>query len=82
MWPALEGKQLSVVAQAFLDYLLEGSHMLVENSYPALAPLPMRAPFKQVVGKAAKGSKKSGKVLCQKPLKCLKQNHLHYGRCK
>ena len=60
---SLGGKQLSVVAQAFLDYLLEESHMLVEKFLPGISPAPDAGTSKQVVGKAAKGSKKSGKVL-------------------
>jgi DNA-binding transcriptional LysR family regulator len=42
----LAGKQLSVVSQAFLNYLLEESHALVENLLPGINRAPAIAPAK------------------------------------
>jgi DNA-binding transcriptional LysR family regulator len=63
---SLAGKQLSVVSQAFLDYLLEESHTLVEKFLPGIRPAPEAGTSQSGAGKATKGSKggkKSGKVL-------------------
>jgi DNA-binding transcriptional LysR family regulator len=63
---SLAGKQLSVVAQAFLDYLLAESHTLVEKFLPGIRPAPDAgaSPIpEEKDSKPSKGSKKSGKVL-------------------
>ncbi|MGB3199556.1 MAG: LysR substrate-binding domain-containing protein [Nodosilinea sp.] len=54
----LAGKQLSVVSQAFLNYLLEESHTLVENLLPGIN----RAPSAIASGTKAKGDEVLSKV--------------------